>query len=232
MASITIQIDATAFSRQQVIAVNDAFSRCYEYEKQQQEMLCDTNMYHIDKNIALQIRENIGADCSVRDIIFEIAPLKNYYEINKSTVKAKVTANIIAVNSQNEYECFARTEDVVLDWLENCSQYDEICLKLTADNCTYTHTGGNLQINAAISVQGFVIEKRSFNLLRSFEENTDKPVTNGEEALVVYYAQKGERVFDIAKNHNASPADIMEENNLAGGVLQANQMLFIPAFAE
>ena len=232
MASITIQIDATAFSRQQVIAVNDAFSRCYEYEKQQQEMLCDTNMYHIDKNIALQIRENIGADYSVRDIIFEIAPLKNYYEINKSTVKAKVTANIIAVNSQNEYECFARTEDVVLDWLENCSQYDEICLKLTADNCTYTHTGGNLQINAAISVQGFVIEKRSFNLLRSFEENTDKPVTNGEEALVVYYAQKGERVFDIAKNHNASPADIMEENNLAGGVLQANQMLFIPAFAE
>jgi len=232
IASVTVQIDATAFSRQQVIAVGDAFSRQYEYTKTQQEMLCDTNMYHIDKNIALQIGENIGADYTISDIIFEIAPLKSYFEINKTTVKSKVTANIIAINSQNEYECFARGEDVVLDWLENCSQHDEICIKLSLDNCTYTHTGTNLQINAALAAQGFVIEKRPFKLLKSFEEDTDAPVANEQEALIVYYAQKGERVFDIAKNHNASPQDIMEENSLQSDVLQTNQMIFIPAFTD
>ena len=231
-ASVTVQIDATAFSRQQVISVNDAFSRRFEYTKTRQEMLCDTNMYHIDKNIAVQINETLPDNSSVRDIIVEVTPLKSYYEINKTTVKAKVTANIIAVNGQNEYECIQRTEDVVLDWLENCGQYDEICLKLTTDNCTYTHSGSNIQINTALAVQGFVIEKRPFSLLKAFEEDENTPVADAEEALVIYYAQKGERVFEIAKNHNADPRDIMEENSLQSGVLQADQMLFIPAFAQ
>ena len=231
-ASVTVQIDATAFSRQQVISVNDAFSRRFEYTKTRQEMLCDTNMYHIDKNIAVQINETLPDNSSVRDIIVEVTPLKSYYEINKTTVKAKVTANIIAVNGQNEYECIQRTEDVVLDWLENCGQYDEICLKIIPDNCTYTHSGSNIQINTALAVQGFVIEKRPFSLLKAFEEDENTPVADAEEALVIYYAQKGERVFEIAKNHNADPRDIMEENSLQSGVLQADQMLFIPAFAQ
>ena len=81
-------------------------------------------------------------------------------------------------------------------------------------------------------MQGFVIEKRPFSLLKAFEEDENTPVANAEEALVIYYAQKGERVFEIAKNHNADPRDIMEENSLQSGVLQAEQMLFIPAFAQ
>ena len=231
-ASVTVQIDAAAFSHQQVIAVSDAFSRRFDYTVTHQDMLCDTNMYHIDKNVAVQMSENLPDNCTVRDIIVEITPLKSYYEINKTTVKAKITANIIAVNSQNEYECISKTEDVVLDWLENCGQYDEICVKITPDSCTYTHSGSNIQVNTALAVQGFIIEKRPFSLLKAFEEDESSAVAKDDEALIVYYAQKGERVFDIAKNHNADPQDIMEENGLQSGVLQANQMLFIPAFAE
>ena len=231
-AALTVQIDAAAFSKQQVIAVRDAFSRQYRYSKVQQEILCDTNMHAVDKTVSLQIGETVPTDCEIKDIIFDITPAKSYFEINKTTVKSKVTANIMVKNSQNEYECISRTEDMVLDWLENCGQYDEICIKLSLAGCTYSRTGENLQINAVLSVHGFVIEKQLFSLLKSFEEEEENPVTTEDEALIIYYAQKGERVFDIAKSHNANPMDIAEENSLQSDVLQTDQMLFIPAFTE
>ena len=232
MATATVQIDATAFSKQNVIAVKDAFSRGFEYDRTQQETLCDTNMYHIDKTVLLQITETVPDSYDICDVILEITPAKSYFEINKTTVKAKVTANIIATNGQNKYECFAKTEDVVLEWLENCGQFDEICIKLSAVGCTYTRTGDEMQINANILVQGFVIEKQAFGLLKTFEEKEDKPQQTDAEALVVYYASKGERVFDIAKSHNADPREIAEENALQTDVLTVGQMLFIPAFTE
>lgn len=231
-ASATVQIDVTAFAKQQVISVCDAFSRCCEYSTEQQDVICDTNMYSVDKVFSLHMEETTDNISDISDIVFEISPVKSYFEINKTTVKAKVTANIIAVNSQNEYECISHTEDVVLDWLENCGQYDEICIKLFLAGCTYSLSGNTLQINANISAQGFVIEKQPFLLLKSFEENEEEPIRTEEEALIVYYAQKGEKVFDIARNHNADPQNIIAENALQSDVIASQQMLFIPAYTE
>ncbi|MBR2503291.1 MAG: DUF3794 domain-containing protein [Oscillospiraceae bacterium] len=230
-AAVTVQIDASAFSKQQVISVYDAFSRLYLCEKTSQEILCDTNMYSVDRTLAVRMSENTGRDCVVKDIIFEIAPVKSYFEINKTTVKSKITANIITMNGQKEYECVSKTEDIVLDWLEKCGQHDEICIKLSVSGCTYTHTEGELQINANISAQGFVIEKQPFSLLKTFAENTEEPVQT-EDALIVYYAHKGEKVFDIARNHNADPQDIIEENSLQKDIVDSDRMLFVPAFTE
>ena len=43
-------------------------------------------------------------------------------------------------------------------------------------------------------------------------------------------AQKGEKVFDIAKMHCASPEDITAENDLQSDVITQPQMIFIPVF--
>lgn len=231
-AAITVQTDATAFSRQQVIAVKDAFSRRYKYEKTQQEILCDTNMYHIDKNMALRTGEKIGTDYTVKDVFVEISPLKTYYEINKTTAKAKAVANIIVLNSRGEYECISKAEDIVLDWLENCTPQDEICIKLSADSFSCNCTGDEVQINAAISAKGFVIEKRPFIVLKAFEENTEAAAEKNQDALVLYYAKKGEKVFEIAKKHNADPQDISVENCLQADTVAEDTMLFIPSFSD
>ena len=104
--------------------------------------------------------------------------------------------------------------------------------KVFLAGCTYSLSGNTLQINANISAQGFVIEKQPFLLLKSFEENEEEPIRTEEEALIVYYAQKGEKVFDIARNHNADPQNIIAENALQSDVISSQQMLFIPAYTE
>ena len=227
-AVITVQIDAAAFAKHQIIAVNDGFSRSYEYQKESNQQLVDTNMHSINKNISVQFNDAVPSECRICDVQFEISPLKSYYEINKTTAKAKVFAHIIAVNGQNEYECFTKTEDMVFDWLEKCGRYDEICVDLSAAGFSVNEKN----VTANISAKGFVIEKHPLELLCSFEENCDKPQQRGKEALVICYGKKGDRIFDIAKAHNVSPQIIMEENMLESSTLPEDCMLFVPAFEQ
>ncbi len=232
VANVSVMIDLRVFSKSQIIAVKDAFSREYETETKIDTVLVDTNIYNIEKNIPLQINEKIGKEYIVSTMFFEISPVKNYFEINKNIVKAKLTVNIIARNVQNEYECFVNTQDIVLDFLENCRQYDEICIDLKSVGYSAIQNEDTVQINANIAASGIVIEKSPITLLNSFEENADKQVAQEQDELIIYYGKKGEKVFDIAKNHLANPQFIMEENELQTDRLTANQMLFIPCYRD
>ena len=227
-AVITVQIDAVSFAKQQIISVRDVFSRRYLYTKQVANQLVDANVHIINKNFSLQFGDVVTAGQKICDVYFEISPAKSYYEINKMTVKSKIFAHIITRNNQNEYECITKTEDIVADWLENCGRHDEICMDLSVVG--YSCSDSGLTVN--ISAKGFVIEKHQVELMAAFEENCDKPQQNVKEALVVYYGKKGDRVFDIAKNHNVSPQIIAEENLLETDSLVEDSMLFIPVFEQ
>ena len=227
-ATLTAQIDALAFAKQQIMAVRDAFSRRCEYEKEAHQQLVDVNMHSIGKTVSLQFNDAVPGGYTICDVLFEISPAKSYYEINKTTVKSKVFAHIIVLNGQNEYECITKSEDIVFDWLEKCGRYDEICIDLSAAG--YTCSENSVTVN--IFAKGFVIEKHPVELLSDFEEDSDKPQNNIREALVVCYGKKGEKIFDIAKNHNVSPQVIMEENLLENDSLVEDAMLIIPAYEQ
>ena len=224
---MTVQIDAAAFAKQQILAVCDCFSRRFEYEKGTQQQLVDVNMQNINRTVNVQFND-ISAGGRVCDVQFEISPAKSYFEINKTTVKTKAMAHIILQNAQGEYECLTKTEDVVFDWLENCGRFDEISLCLSLSG--YSVNGSSVTAN--IAVKGFVIEKQPVQLLKTFAEDEEKPMENTDEALVIYYGRKGEKIFDIAKSHNVSPQIILQENALESDFLPENTMLFIPAFEQ
>ena len=47
--------------------------------------------------------------------------------------------------------------------------------------------------------------------------------------FLLYYADQGEDVWEIAKAYRTSASRIVEENDLAGNVLEKRRMLLIPA---
>ncbi|MEG3030565.1 MAG: DUF3794 domain-containing protein, partial [Oscillospiraceae bacterium] len=230
IANITAQIDAKVFSKQQMIVVQDAFSRSFECEKQSESFLIDSNIYSVDKTVPFMLEDKFSKEYTVSDVVFEISQPRTYFEINKTTVKAKLAAHVIARNVQNEYECFTKTDDIYLDWLEHCSQYDEILLTLSLADYEILQSDDLLKIKVNLHAQGFVMEKQKLEILHSLNENSEKPLEGAPEALILYYGQKGENVFDIAKEHRTSPQVIAQENQLAEKQLAENQMLLIPAF--
>ena len=49
-----------------------------------------------------------------------------------------------------------------------------------------------------------------------------------DASLIIYYAERDEDIWDIAKRYNTSLAAVMSENSLEGGRLCEKRMLLIP----
>ena len=46
--------------------------------------------------------------------------------------------------------------------------------------------------------------------------------------LIVYYAEAGERVWDIAKRYKALPQKIIEDNGLKSDIIETDMPVMIP----
>lgn len=57
------------------------------------------------------------------------------------------------------------------------------------------------------------------------DENAEK---KDGSALIIYFAKKGERLWDVAKRYSSTPEAISRENDLAGEKLVEDKMLMIP----
>lgn len=56
----------------------------------------------------------------------------------------------------------------------------------------------------------------------------DTTVEKDDSALILYFADCGESVWDIAKRYRARPSSLMRENSLESDVLDSDSMLLIP----
>ena len=56
----------------------------------------------------------------------------------------------------------------------------------------------------------------------------DKPIPPENFALTLYFANKGEKLWDIAKSHNTRLGLLLSENPEENQVLEAPKMLLIP----
>lgn len=64
----------------------------------------------------------------------------------------------------------------------------------------------------------------SVDLLEEFKQQ------KGKTAIIIYYASKGESIFNIAKKYNTKVKSILEENSIETDVLTSSKHLIIPIF--
>ena len=85
-----------------------------------------------------------------------------------------------------------------------------------------------VKVELNISAQVFEIFKK--NVIVSAEANEEE--TNdamSRAALIIYYAEAGEKLWDIAKFYNTSIEEVMSLNGISEEVLSENAMLLIPS---
>lgn len=66
------------------------------------------------------------------------------------------------------------------------------------------------------------------NVLKNLKLNEDKPKKEKGAALSVYFPQKGENLWDIARSHNSTAELIMLENELKDEKIPESGMLLVP----
>lgn len=91
---------------------------------------------------------------------------------------------------------------------------------------------GELTVSIELCVKFLISTVKNISYVSSFTMNEDIHKNNTDRAAItVYFAEKGESLFDIGKRYNVEARLISDENGIDGGVLSEKKRLIIPCKA-
>jgi LysM repeat protein len=95
---------------------------------------------------------------------------------------------------------------------------------------TYSITSDNkVEVRVVLRLNGCLYQVRAVEVVKEITVNTEAPKTRDTEyALKLYYAEKNENVWSIAKRYNTSADAIITENDMESEKITTPSMLLIP----
>lgn len=143
-------------------------------------------------------------------------------------LSAKLSVNVMYINADGDTRSIDR--DVEFNCNPSADGFDSVD-SVTADivSLSYRITGDStIELRADAAFRMTVSACVSSPSLSSVTADDDAPPVEREGALILYFADKGESVWNIAKHFSSVPADIAGENDIDGDVLSEDSVLLIP----
>ena len=229
---IMAAIEVKAFRKENLTIARDCFSKSHEYTKSQKGISFDTNIISLSKSFNFQLEDTVGSGFAPVYTIVNISPPYTVQSEGKTVLQAKATVSVITCNQDEEYDCFTKTTDIIFDTDVVLQPQDEISVSCQPYSADAAIASDIMKVRFSVGISGFAIRRRKEKVLESFEENYSAPHINSADALVLYYGEKGEDVFDIAQRYRTDLSLIMEENNLESKILTGEKILLIPAYRQ
>ncbi len=101
--------------------------------------------------------------------------------------------------------------------------------KVTVMNCSYTIIGANtISVAVEPTVEASVCEARRLNLISEAVLSEEKNPAAQKSSIILYFADAGESIWDIARRYNSSIAEIKELNGVSDDILPEAKKFLIP----
>lgn len=157
-------------------------------------------------------------------------------EYNTSRVKDEllisgaIKVNLLTVSKENETSFFERQFDFEYRRREEFSgERTEFSPFITVTGSDYIlNSGDTLDARVEITISAAVFSVSTVNVITDITVDSERPKKPSEAALTVYFADKGEKVWDIARHYNTTADKIISENNLEGMLVTEKCRLLIP----
>ncbi|MDD4699781.1 MAG: DUF3794 domain-containing protein [Oscillospiraceae bacterium] len=224
---------ATAFCNNEVPVLFDAFSTKYDADVVTEDVAFEKIISQINERYSckktLEFSENaIG---TVVDLWCE-SQVGNVKKDNKNLViNGTVDICILAYDSDDMPVYYERPVEYEYNFeleksptIMKCEpQVEAIAASYTLFDSSRLETRIELNISASV----FDVGKIPLVTEVTINENSPKKKSN-DIALIIYYADSGENVWDIARKYNTSPKHICSINDIKGDNVTQDKMLLIP----
>ena len=129
-------------------------------------------------------------------------------------LQGKGTAHVFISDARGELICYDKTFSWQPDGIwPGTTEGAWPSVGAAAVRVTSSKSGARLRVDLEIEISGALLQARDFNALCGVELGEEYAPGDGP-SLYIYYAQQGERIFDIAKRYHARARDLAAANHL------------------
>ncbi len=221
-----------AYCSNDVAVILDAFSRRYQSDIKKSKVCFDkithniSEIYHCKKSLELEEEVSSVVDlwCNVQSYT---AKFENCEMVICGTI---VVGMIVCKNEGNAIYC-EKSIDFEYKYPIKCeigTPHTEPQIEVLS--CGYTITSSNcIEVRIELGINAAVYEKSEIPLISEMSIDNEHTIERkSKAALMVYYCSEGDKVWNIARNYNASVEEIMRMNSLEDDSLPEGKMILVP----
>ena len=224
-----VDFQARCYEEQEISVLSDAFSVDREVQSREEPFSCRTGV--ICRTFTDVGKTNVGVEDEIGKVIDVHCEKRNTSVItnNGSTVlNTKLCVGILYENSAGEPRYAER--DAEFTYQPDTEGCEEIMRCGTAvDSLSYRLTDSrHLELRAEIVYRLTMCSRKSCSVLTSVSADDDAPARQKSGALILYFTDSDDSVWDISKRFCSRPEDVIAENELDEDGVRGGMMLMIP----
>ncbi len=224
---------ARACCNNDIPVIYDAFSTKYETDVASKEIMVEKIYKSVSDSFVCKrnVEMTSGTVGTVIDLWGDAAVISSRIDNEELCVNGNLGVYILAYDSESNPIYIERSVDfdcktAVMGGKPQMRSNSAVRVKnigyTIIDNC-------NIEISAELELNSCIYDISKFSVVNDIvvSEKCVKKA-NPNSAMIIYYAEKGESVWDIARKFNSSPDEISEINSIESKEVNCNKALLIP----
>lgn len=221
----------TGYHTKTVTLIEDCYSTKYHTDTKKKGINCESN--HRFESFTHIIKSSVNLDnikiAGVLNISHDSLTLTPIISDAKLSFNGKTNVCILLQDAENEVNYIERTVDIEFS-PELSSQFDRVEKNSCCINSISYRLVNENEIELRLELKTDVVfcDVLSANPVVYVEAKEDSEKTHDDSSLVLYFADKGESVWDIAKKYSTKESMLIDENSLESDILEYATMLLVP----
>ena len=232
-AEVRAMAHVTAYMNERFTVVTDAYSTEHNLNLEYKQHTLH-KLVEIIKDSDVQ-KNNFEVDdigiSQVIDVWNEMKSVTASIDEGNIVYSGKYNVCILAMGSEGKPFYFERMVDFKCshDW-SNTSDSMKCDAMVHIKSMNYRITGNSgIEVKVELSLTAAILQEFSYKAIIAASTDEEHPVLkDSKAALIIYYAETGESLWNIARQYYTSVNAIKEENDLSDDNVVSKGMLFIP----
>lgn len=210
--------------------ITDAYSTKFASEPKFKKVTMCEEVVPVNESHMQKMEINIDNEkiSKVLDIYADHITVESSTDNGELKLVGKINVCMLALDEDGTPMFIERSSDFMHTLsFGDCNTVSNVSAR--ASSISYRLADDNtVEIRCEIKFGGCALCKKSVNTVCETEIAEDKPIKSDGCALTLYFADKGEKLWEIAKSHNTRLDMLMDENSIDSECLESPQMLLIP----
>ncbi len=228
---IHVFADVKAYKDITANIVSDAYSVDYEVETERRQLKFTRFCGMLNDTVTAPMLIETGDTLfsAIDDVKCEVTDCKVTSGDDRVNVRGTVAVSIIGRDMENACAYCEKlmefTTECVMGFDAAVPRFDQ---RVAVTGCSYVITGsGKPEVRLNLGIAAAVYDEITVSAICAVMPDLSRPKDNSEAAVVMYCADAGEELWDIARAHNSSVERIMSDNELESEILEHNARLLI-----